>query len=691
MSESTERYQHLCERALQFVHSRGGMCHEEELVAFVFGASKAPKLWTSLLADLLRGEPHLQRVAGDRWVVADGSTRASSPLLPEFVAIDVETTGLRSSDNRIIELGLARYRDGVVVDSWSTFVNPERRLPAYITKLTGIVDADLIAAPRFASIADQLLEFIGSDPILGHNVGFDIGFVNAEFARCNQPTLVNLPIDTMMLAVKILNRVRRPSLDKVATELGLRPRRLHRALGDAELAAEAGLRLFVMAQDSGITSLEQLLAVATPRLSRGGGTTAAGPILDRRHLADLPRTPGIYLMRDAMDAIIYVGKAKNIRERVASYYSQPLGLTRKMDGLVEAIERIEAVETGSELSALLLESELIRRYQPRYNAQLRHSEEYPYIRVDIGNPWPRVTLVRRRRGDGALYFGPFRNRNAAKQTVELLGRAYRLRSCPRSFKDKRSYGSACLELDLNRCMGPCMGKADPDTYRADVHEIVRYLSGEEELLQARFRQEIEGAAERLDYESARKIRHDIQALDAIASHQRMITAAERDRCILLVLPAARQGAREVLVIAQGRRWAQLHVSDHSDAAELANRLRIVWDRSAAAPPAPVDHQGIDEMSIISRWLYRHRASSALVEIDAESPDWERYAVSVLRFSASALLALPDETDELGTDLVITTLGDPASPAGAHQADGAMLDESYPTPAAFGGSLGDALA
>jgi DNA polymerase III epsilon subunit family exonuclease len=605
MTDPVDRYQNLCERALEFVRSRNGMCHEEELIAFVFGASKAPKLWVNLLADLLKGEPQLQRVAGDRWVAFDGNRSSSGPLLPDFVALDVETTGLRAIDNRIIEIGLARYRDGVAVDRLSTYVNPDRRLPAYITKLTGIADADLIGAPRFSGVADQVLEFIGDDPILGHNVGFDIAFINAELDRCRKPTLANLPVDTMLLSVKVLHKVRRPSLDKVATELGLRPRRLHRALGDAELAAEAGLRLFVRAQEAGIDSLEQLLAVVTPRSSRRGGAAVAKPVLDRRHLAALPRTPGVYLMRDAMDAVIYVGKAKNIRERVSSYYSQPMGLTRKMDGLVEAIERIETVETGSELAALLLESELIRRFQPRYNAQLRHSEEYPYIRVDIGNPWPRVTLVRRRRSDGSLYFGPFRNRNAAKQTVELLGRAYRLRSCPRSFKDKRSYGSPCLELDLNRCMGPCMGKADPDTYRADVHEIVRYLSGDEEVLQERLRREIEGAAERLDYESARKIRHDIQTLDTIANQQRMITAAERDRCMLLVLPAASSG--------RGRCWSSRRAAvgaaprrDDSTHDDVADRLATVWERFATTPAAPIDHQGIDEMSIISRWLYRPR-------------------------------------------------------------------------------------
>ena len=690
MTEPADRYEHLCERALAFVRDRGGMCHEEELIAFVFGVTKAPKLWATLLTDLLKAEPQLQRVAGDRWVVSDGTVNEGGPLLPDFVALDVETTGLRATDNRIIEIGLARYRDGVAVDTLSAFVNPDRRLPAYITKLTGIADSDLIGAPRFSGIVDSVVEFIGDDPILGHNVAFDIGFVNAELARMGRPVLVNLPVDTMTLAVKILNRVRRPSLDKVATEVGLNPRRLHRALGDAQLAAEAGLRLMVRAQDGGVRSLEQLLTIVTPRRSARGSSVVARPLLARRHLAAMPHTPGVYLMRDAMDAVIYVGKAKNIRERVASYYSQPLGLTRKMDGLVEAIDRIETVETGSELTALLLESQLIRRYQPRYNAQLRHSEEYPYIRVDIGNPWPRVTLVRRRRGDGSLYFGPFRNRNAAKQTVELLTRAYRLRTCPRSFKDKRSYGSPCLELDLKRCLGPCVGRADADVYRGEVHQIVRYLSGEDDLLQRRLMEEIERAAEALDYEAARRIRHDLQTLDAIARQQRMITDAERDRCILLVLPAAAPDAREILLVAQGRRWAQLPVPDGTSPRELATRLAVLWERYAAADRPGVDHEGIDEMSILSRWLFRHRRSATIVEIDQDAPDWHRYAAAALRPSSADLRSDGVDVDESeGEDVVIGHDGSSMEPVVA--AAGAAFASSLAEPPRASSTWADASA
>ena len=170
---------------------------------------------------------------------------------------------------------------------------------------------------------------------------------------------------------------------------------------------------------------------------------------------DNPRAPGVYLMRDANERVIYVGKAKNLRDRVGTYFSQPLGYTRKMDGLIESLSRIQVEVVGSELEALLLESQLIRRYQPRYNTALRSHEQYPFIRIDVANPWPRVSLAKSRKDDGARYFGPFRSAATARKTVDLINRVVPLRTCARSFRDARSYGSPCLQLDLGRCLGPC--------------------------------------------------------------------------------------------------------------------------------------------------------------------------------------------------------------------------------------------
>ena len=228
-----------------------------------------------------------------------------------------------------------------------------------------------------------------------------------------------------------------------------------RAGPDAVLTGMVAVALLEHARDAGFQSLEDLKSIARPVTRRPRERMArASSVVDRSILATIPRAPGVYLMRDANERVIYVGKAKNLRDRVGTYFSQPLGYTRKWTDS-SSRSRIQVEVVGSELEALLLESQLIRRYQPRYNTALRSHEQYPFIRIDVANPWPRVSLAKSRKDDGARYFGPFRSAATARKTVDLINRVVPLRTCARSFRDARSYGSPCLQLDLGRCLGPC--------------------------------------------------------------------------------------------------------------------------------------------------------------------------------------------------------------------------------------------
>ena len=430
---------------------------EDDLIQFMFGVNQRPELWRTLLTTVLGNDGRFVQTAG-LWRLAMELNSAEIALA--FIALDVETTGLRPDQHRVIEIGLALYRNGRCTERYSTLLNPERRLPEYIRKLTGITDSELISAPRFADIADKVLALICEYPIVGHNIGFDTGFLNAELRRLNKEPLTNPTIDTVPMAMRVLGRTMRPSLDRVAHALGMPVRDKHRALADAELTAAVALRMMAIALENG-DSLERFV----DQRSRGAfrpTTSMRASTLDRSHLEALPRRPGVYLMYDADGRILYVGKAKSLRDRVGSYYSQPLGYTRKMDGLIEAIARIEHEETGSELVALLLESQLIRRHQPPYNRMLRNSESYPYIRFDTSNAWPRLRLAKKPARDGARYFGPFKSRLVARDAVKVLSRRFHLRTCARTFKTPASYGNPCLELDLHRCDGPCVGRANAE-------------------------------------------------------------------------------------------------------------------------------------------------------------------------------------------------------------------------------------
>ncbi|MDI3341077.1 MAG: exonuclease domain-containing protein [Sphaerobacter sp.] len=618
-------YAGLRQRAYLFLRDREGAAPEEELIAHVFGTAGNAALWRPLLRQVLGADERLALRSDGSWALRGATRPAPTQLLPtDFVVIDIETTGLRPLRQRIVEVAAIRYRGGARHDVFSTLINPGRSLPAYIRRLTGIDDAALAAAPPFAQIADALVAFLGDDLLVGYNVEFDVAFLNAELKRAGRPPLVNERLDLLPLSTQLVPGMRRSGLDAVSRALGLETRERHRAEPDAALTAMVLGKLSDLARERGLTTFDELRrAAATPvPVPRRRGAVGRGrAVLERSHLAGIPHAPGVYVMYGAGDRVIYVGKAKNLHNRVSSYYSQPLGYTRKMDGLLESIARIEVVETGSELEALLLEAQLIRRYRPQYNTQLRNNEAYPYIKVDIGNPWPRVTLTRQRVDDGAVYFGPFRVARAAREVVDLIHEVFPLRTCPRSFRTARSYGAPCLRFSLGQCLGPCTGSADREEYRRAVQDVLAFLRGDRDDVMARLHRQLAECAERLDFERAGRLRDRMRRVQQLVLSQQLLDETAQTGTVLIVTPSPEPGARELLLVVQGRLWAQIRAGADEDAATVAARLARSWERAHAAPLPPVDQDSLDEVFILGRWLRKHAGHPAIIPLHDVAPDW----------------------------------------------------------------------
>ena len=664
------RYLALCERAAEFILHHGGAVDEDRLIQYVFGQAGSPSLWRPLLRSILAHDERLVFRPEGAWAVLgqEPDGLLTDLLLDAFVVIDVETTGLRPLRQRVIEVACIRYRAGAEQARFESLINPGTRIPSYISELTGIKDVHVAEAPSFAVIAEEVQTFIGGDLVVGHNVAFDINFLNAELKRVERPSLINERLDMMGMAVRLLRGARKPSLDKVARQVGLEPRKIHRAGVDAALTGEVALRLVDEARRQGVTSIDQLKSASQlierrPKEGVGRGRS----VMDRSLLADIPKRPGCYIMRDQFDHIIYVGKAKNLRDRVSSYYSQPLGYTRKMDGLLESMVRIDIEVVGSELEALLLESQLIRRYEPRYNTALRAFEHYPYIRVDVSSAWPRVMLARNRKDDGARYFGPYRNKGGAKRTVDVINGILPLRTCTRSFKDARSYGHPCLLLDLGRCLGPCVGRADRETYHGLIEDVTFFLDGDVDRLQSRLLAALEEAAEKRDFERAERLRRDMQSVLGIIEDQGRMRLAEREHTLLLVLPSADPACREVFLVIHGRLWTQIRARRATAAeqigsldgaedvvlaeapresaaagdpiADLAGRLDRAWERYRSFGLNPLDNYAVDEANILNRWLFHHHDHSALLRFAGDeevTPDWRSLAARALALTDSQL-------------------------------------------------------
>jgi excinuclease UvrABC nuclease subunit len=300
-----------------------------------------------------------------------------------------------------------------------------------------------------------------------------------------------------------------------------------------------------------------------------------------------------------------------------------------MDGLVEAIARIEHEETGSELVALLLESQLIRRHQPPYNTVLRNSESYPYIRIDPANPWPNLRLAKHRRPDGARYFGPYRSQSTARDAIEVLNRRYHLRSCSRGFKTNSSYGNPCLELDLHRCDGPCVGRAIADEYRSGVNAVLSLLDLERDDVLTQLELELAKASEALKFERAQRLRRELDILTRLRDEQQSLSSLVLQEPYLIVQPAPGDVAAQLLLIIEGRWWSQVLVD--ADTVHLAaERLGTAWQRYLERGMEPIDHSGVDEANIIARWRRSESSAEFVVPVGPVSaPDWSELVRSAL--------------------------------------------------------------
>ena len=310
-------------------------------------------------------------------------------------------------------------------------------------------------------------------------------------------------------------------------------------------------------------------------------------------------------MRDEVGTVIYVGKAKVLRERLASYYNHPLGYTRKMDGLLQSVRSIETRVLGSELEALLVESRLIKELQPRYNVQLRNYEQYPFIKVDLSGDFPRVFASRNVSADGARYFGPFNSRRAVDATIEVIQKIFPVRTCTRSLPPTAKPSDPCLRFHMGRCSAPCKGNASREQYRAMINEVVDFLGNNRDDMLDTLRQKMWLAAERNDFEKAASLRDAIRHADNVLLGQQLISSAIEANNLLLLYPSAEPNHAEFFLVRHGRLVEQRAII--GDAEALAAMLDDMIRRAIWLGPVPtrVGKAEVDQINIIARWVHRH--------------------------------------------------------------------------------------
>ena len=334
-------------------------------------------------------------------------------------------------------------------------------------------------------------------------------------------------------------------------------------------------------------------------------------------LATLPAKPGCYLMKNAEGTIIYVGKAISLKNRVRSYFHADAGHDAKTRRLVREIANIEWILVGSELEALILEMNLIKKHRPKYNIRLKDDKRYPYIKIHWAEPFPKVTVTRQMVEDGSRYFGPYTSAWAVYQTLDVLRRIFPYLTCDRIItgQDKR----ACLYYDIKLCTAPCIGAINQAGYRQMISDLMAFLGGHSENIVIRLRSEMEKASDEMHFEKAAALRDQLKAMETIMERQKVVFASDYlDSDVLAMARSDGEACVQIFFIRGGKLIGRDYfilegTEDAADSDVITQFVKQFYTEAASIPQQVMLQQEIEEAKIIGQWL-RTRRGGEKVEI-----------------------------------------------------------------------------
>lgn len=339
----------------------------------------------------------------------------------------------------------------------------------------------------------------------------------------------------------------------------------------------------------------------------------------QEELKKLPGKPGVYLMHDEKDAIIYVGKAISLKNRVRQYFQSSRNKGAKIEQMVTHISRFEYIVTDSELEALVLECNLIKEHRPKYNTMLMDDKTYPFIKVTVNEPFPRVMMARRMKKDKAKYFGPYTSAGAVKDTIELIRKLYHIRSCNRSLPKDIGKERPCLNYHIHQCYAPCQGYISREEYSKSIDEVVRFLNGNYDPILKELEEKMLDASENLEFEKAIEYRELLASVQKIAQKQKITDTAGDDRDIIAMASEGEDAVVQVFFIRGGRLIGRDHfylkIAENDTKSEILSIF--IKQFYAGTPYIPAElmlPEEIEDQEIIEEWLTTRREHKVRLRI-----------------------------------------------------------------------------
>ena len=339
----------------------------------------------------------------------------------------------------------------------------------------------------------------------------------------------------------------------------------------------------------------------------------------QEELKKLPHCPGVYIMHDANDNIIYVGKAINLHNRVRSYFRKNIGRGPQIDKMVTLIARFEYIVTDSELEALVLENNLIKEHSPKYNTMLKDDKTYPYIKVTVSEDYPRVLFCRQMKKDRSRYFGPYTSAGAVKDTIELINKLFCLRTCNRNLSKEVGGERACLNYHIGQCLAPCQGKITREEYQGQVKGALAFLNGNYQDTLKELEQKMQRASENLEFEEAIRYRDLYNSVKQIASKQKMEESDGEDKDIIALACDDRDAVVQVFFVRGGKligreHFYMTHVSETPKKQILLDFVKQFYAGTPFIPRELILQEEIEDIQVIEQWLTGRKGSRVYIRI-----------------------------------------------------------------------------
>ncbi|MGB8317381.1 MAG: exonuclease domain-containing protein [Ignavibacteriaceae bacterium] len=531
----------------------------------------------------------------------------------EFSVIDVETTGLSPRTNNIIEIGIVKISNLKIVEKYHSLLNPGRKIPYYISNITGITNDEIFNAPFFEEIAGKISNLISTSIITGHNISFDRSFLRKEFISCDHTNINNLTLCTQKIASRLYPQLKKKSLNSVCRHLKLHNKNAHRALSDAEVTALAFLRMVEEIQEKfKIKTIGELLNFQYIPREKPLSSTINKKLAD--DIASLPDAPGTYYFLNSKNKIIYIGKAKSLKNRVRSYFSP--GAPRKAKRIIQQAKRLKIEITNSELTALLNEAESIKVINPRHNTFLKKYGSKYFLRINSTSEFPSLEVCNYFDFDGNDYFGLFINKKQAVKVFEMINKTFLIRECEESEFVK---GRSCFLAEIERCMAPCIIK-DKDFYSEELNKVFEFLYGKNQFALNRLINKMKDYSSQQKYEKAAETKELIDMILAQTHKQSLLSEPVNSAKVIFEITEGI--TRDYVLMLSGKIFVKKGNLKEKD--DFEESLDDYFANTINFESLPSD-EDLEKMKITLNWLIKNRNKVRIFYLRNYSSKQDLYA------------------------------------------------------------------